>query len=184
MTHPSQQQLLEFTQRALDPIHSSDLNAHIAVCERCAAIHQAMSRVEGALTAMRPESPSSGFERNVMHRLGLRDAGSLWWYFLKNFSPVLVAGILIGVIVSFGSAAPDSSGSILPDYLGDTGRIREVLLGFLGGFSAGIGSVLQTYLSPLVKGGEGNLSVFLIFLFAGIGLLDKFIVGPMVRRRR
>jgi len=183
MTHPTSEELLELTQQGTDPELSARLNAHIAVCERCAALRSAMGRVEGALTSLRAESPSRGFERRVLRALGLKEAGSLWWTFLKNFAPILVAGIVILSIVAFGSDASGSAGGFTGNSVVDGEKIRGVVSDALGGFSTGIGDVVRKYVSPLFTNGSVPLTLYLVFLFAGIGLLDKYVIGPIFRRR-
>ncbi len=183
MTHPTSQELLELTQRGADPELSARLRAHIAVCERCAALQSAMGRVEGALNSLRAESPSRAFERNVLRVLGLKEAGSLWWTFLKNFAPILVAGIVMLSIVSYGSNASGSAGRFTGNPVVDGEKIRGVVSDALGGFSTGVGDVVRKYVSLLFSGGSVPLTLYLVFLFAGIGLLDKYLIGPIFRRR-
>jgi hypothetical protein len=183
MTHPTARELIEAAHSADDPALLRRLNAHLAVCERCAAAYRSMGRVEGALAHLKTERPSPGFERALLNRLGVREAGSLWWFFLKNFAPVLIAGVIVLVIVSFGSSSGGESGSIFGTSLRETEQLRGVLSGAAGEFSASIGNVAKTYLAPLLGGGSAGVTIALLVLFAGIGLLDKFIVGPMIRRR-
>jgi len=176
MTHATRQDLLHLIQSSVDPALKSRLNAHIALCETCAATYRAMDRVEQALASWPPESPSPGFQRSVLKKLGLKEVGSLWWTFLRNFAPVMVAGIVVGLVLAFGSDSTGDAGQF-------TGNIQRVVAGALADFTSAVGGIIRTRVSPLVTGGSSGMTVVLLFLFAGIGLVDKYIIGPMFKRR-
>jgi len=184
MTHPTRSELLELAaRRETDPARSARLNAHIAVCETCSAAFRGMAKVEGALSSIRPESPSPGFERVVMNRLGLREAGSLWWTFLKTFAPVLVAGIVVGSVVSFGSGSPGGAGQLPGGALLEGGKFQGIVSDALGGYGESVGGFIRSTLSSLLSAGSANMTLTIVLLFAGFGLIDRYLVGPMIRRR-
>jgi hypothetical protein len=183
MTHPSREELLSLTQRGADPALVSRVNAHIAVCGRCAATRRAMGRVEEALTSLRPESPSPGFQRSVLKKLGLTEAGSIWWTFMKNFSPVLVAGIVVGSIVAFGSGTTGGGWRIPENSPVDGEKILTFGAGVLSGWTSAVGGFFRAVLPSLMEEKSMGLTLTLILIFAGIGLVDRYIVGPLFRRR-
>ena len=51
------------------------------------------------------------------------------------------------------------------------------------GFSAWTAAIASKYLSFTLGSDAFSLVMFLCFLFAGIGLLDRFLLGPMLRRK-
>jgi len=183
MNHPPQQELFEYTDGALDGARAADIASHLAVCAGCRDARGAILMVEGAVRLLPPELPSRAFTRKLLNRIGLKESTPLWWLFLRNFAPILAAGIVAAVIITLGSAASGGTEPSVRKSLFDAGPVMETVRGAVDGFSAWTARVAAEYLSFTLGKDAFSLTMFLCFLFGGIGLLDRFLFGPLLRRR-
>jgi hypothetical protein len=184
MNHPSWQELTGYAGRTIDDRRGAEIDLHIAECARCRDACRALEAVEGALHRLPVEHPSAGFTRGVLSRVGLREETPLWWLFLRNFAPILVAGVVAAAIIALG--AGESGEGTEPSAwksLFDAGLVGDAIGGAAAAVSAWTGSAAAKLVPITVGGDAANLTIFLVCLFAGIGLLDRYVLQPMMRRR-
>jgi anti-sigma factor RsiW len=185
MNHPTQQELLDYAGRTIDEHRGAEILLHLAACDRCRAAASAMSAVEGALHRLPVERPSASFTAGVLARIGIRESTPLWWLFFRNFAPILVAGCVAGTVMMLGAGGDGAAqGSPSGNSLFDPTPVRVAVGGAMDAMSAWMGRMVSTYASIRVANDSMNQMIFIACLFAGIGLLDRFVFGPLVRRRR
>jgi anti-sigma factor RsiW len=185
MNHPSHQELLEYAGRTAFERRGAEIEIHLAQCPRCRGSVSAMSAIEGALRRLPVERPSAKFTAGVLARIGIRETTPLWWLFFRNFAPILVAGIVAGTIMMLGDGGGGTpAGAPAGNPLFDAGPLRHAIAAALDAFTAWSGRAASTIGSVRVANDSMNLTIFIAGLFAGIGLLDRFVFGPLLRRRR
>lgn len=184
MNHPGWQELIEYAGRTIADRRGAEIDLHIAECARCRDACRALAAVEGALHRLPVERPHPGFTRGVLSRVGLREETPLWWLFLRNFAPILVAGAVATVVIALGAggggAGTDPSAW---KSLFDAGPVGDAIGGAAAAVTAWTGGIAAKIVPIPVDGDATNLTIFLAGLFAGIGLLDRYVLQPMMRRR-
>ncbi len=183
MNHPGQQELFEYAGGGTAPARSAEIGVHLAACERCRNAADAIRRMDAALRSLPLEQPSPAFTRNLLNRLGLRESNPLWWMFLKNLAPVVAAALVAVVIITVGSAASGDSRPLVGTSLFDTAPLAGFFRGGLEAFTAWSEDAAARYLSSPLGGDTVFQIVFLALFLAGIGLLDRYLLGPLLRRR-
>lgn len=179
MNHPTWQELFEHD--GPGPGSAARIASHLASCDACRAAWRAARDVDGALRRLPPERPSASFDRALLRRLGLREATPLLWVFLRNFAPILVAGIVAVAVIGLGGSGtsePSAGRSLF-----DTELVWETSRGAVGAFVSWAGSLSAKWLALPVGQDSVNLTLFLACFFAAIGLLDRFLLQPIIRRR-
>ena len=111
------------------------------------------------------------FTLKLLIRIGLKESTPLWWLFLGNFAPILAARIVALVIMTAGSAASGGAERSVQKSLFDTGLVMEAVRGAVDGVSAWTGGIAAKYLSFILGKDAFSLTMFLCFLFGGIGML-------------
>ena len=181
MSHPSRQELLEHAGRLTDIRRAAEIDIHLRNCDRCRGAFRAMEAVEGALHRLPPEHPSAGVTRNLLSRIGIREATPLWWLFARNFAPILAAGIVTMVVLSLGGgggAEPSAGRSLF-----DAGIVRDAVGGAVDAFTAWFGGIAAKYLAFRIGNDAMSVMLFVAGLFAAIGVLDRFVLQRLMRRR-
>jgi len=184
MNHPSQTELLAYAGRTIDDRRGAQLDLHLTECERCRNAARAMAAVEGALHRLPPERPSAAFTRGVLSRIGIRETTPLWWLFFRNFAPILAAAAVAGFIMTLGNgggnagARPTSGNPLF-----DAGLVGTALRDGLDAFTAWTGGLVSKLHADHVGTDSVRLTLFIACLFAGLGLLDRFVLGPRLRRK-
>jgi anti-sigma factor RsiW len=183
MNHPTQQELFEYADGALAPSRSEEIAAHLEACPGCRDARRASVLLDGALRRVRPDRPSRDFTARVLGRLGVKESTPLVWLFLRNFAPVLVAGTVAIAIMTLGSAGPEPGGGPGQKSLFDASQAVGTLNRVLEAFTSWTGSLSARYLAFSVGKDSFSLMILIPCLLAGIGLLDRFFLGPILRRR-
>lgn len=183
MNHPGQLELIEYAGGGTAPARSAEIAEHVAGCEPCRNICASIRTMDSILRDLPLEQPSPAFTRSLLNRLGLRESNPLWWMFLKNLAPVFSVGVVAAVIFTFGSATSGGSGSSAGTSLFDARPVAELFRGGLEALTAWSGDVAARYLSSAVGREAIPQIVFLALFLAGIGLLDRYVLGPLIRRR-
>lgn len=185
MNHPTQQELLEHAARTIAGRRREEIDLHLAECDRCRSISRAMSAVEGALHRLSLDRPAAAFTAGVLARIGIRESTPLWWLFLRNFAPILAAGIVAGTVMTLGAGGGGAgTGSPAGNPLFDAGPVRNAIGTALDLFTEWMGRMASATGSIRIANDSMNLAIFIACLFAGIGLLDRYVFGPLLRRRR
>ncbi len=183
MNHPGQLELIEYAGGGTAPARSAEIAEHVAGCELCRNTCVSIRTMDSALRGLPLEQPSPAFTRNLLNRLGLRESNPVWWLFLKNLAPVVSVGVVAAVIFTFGSAAPGGAGPSAGTSLFDAGPVADSFRGGLEAFTAWSGDAAARYLSSAVGRDAIPQIAFLGLFLAGIGLLDRYVLGPLLRRR-
>lgn len=180
MNHLSHEELQEHAGGRLPDERAALAQAHLRACAECTRRLGSLRTLERALRSLPLERAPQGLSANVLRSLGIRESQS-WLYTLSmNFAP-LVALLLVLTVVYLvlgkpvmgaqsQTAAGESAGSLLQ--LAD--RYSAV----------GVQSVnawVGTYFA-FAKTSAGVTGFLLLFL-ALIGLLDKYLFMPLLRRR-
>lgn len=182
MNHPSERELLDYAAAAPGDQSASGIGRHLDECARCRAVARSFSAVEGALHRLPVDRPSPDFNRALFSRLGIREAASIWWLFLRNFVPILMAGTLAIVVISLGPGG--GAGSTGQNSLFDMAAVRAWIRAAVDASAVWTAGAAEKIAPGRFGGDAAKLTVFLACLFAGIGLVDRFLLQPMFRRRR
>jgi anti-sigma factor RsiW len=183
MNHPTAQELLEYADRTLRADRAAEVAAHLGMCPGCARAHEVHALMDGALRRLPVERPSADFHRKLLLRLGLRESPPLWWLFLRNFAPILTAGVVAIVVMALGSAPPAGGGGPAPQSLFDAGRAMVVVQGAVEAFTSCTRAVVSQYLTFSVGKDSMSLTLLLCALLGAVGLLDRYLIAPIFRRR-
>ena len=183
MNHLTIIQIQELLFGSADDSTLTAIENHLNICSDCVEKVSAYRKVETALRGMPAERTSSGFTRRVMQELRIEEAPSFVWKFLKNLAPVvglfLVTGIAMGALYFSGALkTPEVQNSLaLSQSAYDTvsGGLKESVWTFNGWMQ-------KLFPFAFAKNGYG-LTMFLLFFFAALALLDKYLLMPLMRRR-
>jgi hypothetical protein len=184
MNHPMNSQIEEYADGSLTPEMARELASHIAVCPSCRAKEVSFRVLERSLRGLPLTEPGAGFTERVIWRLGLPEGGSFLWKLLANLAPlmalILIAGVLYGVINLVGSLGGPRIDSSLDS-------ITTVYRGVGDTFSDGMDAVRSftaRYLPFIADHRSGGMILFLVLLFTGVALVDRYLLMPLMTRRK
>ncbi len=183
MNHPARQTLLEYAWSVPGDPGFSETAEHIAGCPRCRGALAAVRAVEQSLHRLGVQRPSAAFTRDLLKKLGMRETTPIWWTFLKNFAPILASGVVAAAVIALGSSTSGDAEPSLRKSLFGVRPAMEALMAGVDGCTAWTTGIAAKYLTFSLGSDAISLAMFLCFLFAGIGLLDRFLLGPMLRRK-
>jgi anti-sigma factor RsiW len=183
MNHPAEQELFDYADGLLGPSRSALIRSHLEECSRCRAAVGAAVAVSGALRRIGPERPSPQFTGRLLNRLGLQEATPLWWLFLRNLAPLLVAAGVAGTLLVLGGGGEGTQGGSAQKSLIDVPRIAAAVREAVGTVSAWTTGLFTSHVSFSLGRDALSQTVYLALLFAAIALLDRYVLGPMLRRR-
>jgi anti-sigma factor RsiW len=184
MKHPTKAELLEYEDLSSGTAGDRYIADHLAECSQCRAVHAANRHFREALRLIPPEKTSPVFTPGVLKRLGIPEAPSLWWIFLRNFAPILAAVVIVLTVITVGSMAGGGTDANVQRTLLDYGKMEDAVRVAWGGASGWIADLLKTHLPFVFVKDSSWLTAYLVVLFVGIALLDRYIFGPLLRRRR
>lgn len=182
MNHPSMEDLYEYADGQMPAGDARVVAGHLETCPRCRGEVESVLRLAEAVRRMPGESPSPSFTRDLLRRLGIAEPVSVWWIFLRNFAPVLVAVVIVFVVLTIVSTG-DPGGNIQKG-LFDYGRVEGALKEVTETAAGGLAALLKNALVSTVGTDSAWLAAYLVALFLGIGLADRYLFGPLLRRRR
>lgn len=198
MNHPSLRELHDFADRTLDAASAARVGAHLASCPRCAAEHRLILMTGEALRRLPPESPSPGFTARLHHALGLRQHVSLWWLVLRNLAPLVAAVAVAAVILTLGApggglpggdgvpGGGSGAGSVTPAPrapLVDPGAAAGAIRSVAGRAAEWTGAVTARLVESTIGGNSLSQLALAGLVLGMLALLDRFLLGPIFRRR-
>jgi hypothetical protein len=153
--------------------------AHLEGCAECRGRLASFRSVEGALRRVPLERPSPALARAVLARIAGAEAPSWVYTLLKNVAPlVALMLVLVAVYAVLGSSGAPAQGTAT----GESARTMFRLADEYG--ATGIRSFNAWCAAHLAFAkGSGGLTTFLVLFFAGVALVDKYILMPRFRRR-
>ena len=187
MNHPKIDTLYEYVDLVLSDATRFAIEEHLAMCPQCRLRVEGMRRMDAALRRIPREEISPDFTSRVVKKLGPHESESVSWKILKSLAPV--AALTIVMIVVYGvlnlTGAFDATGS-----LGQQDNAAHVALRGVGdGFWKGV-AVMTGWLRDLLpflfsqNVTSGGLALYVAVIFGIVGVLDKYLFMPMVRKRR
>jgi len=181
--HLTTRELLEYVDGSIDPPRRDEIDRHIHKCPDCQAWIRGDKELERTLRRIPLEHPAAQFTGRVMNRIGIAEMPSFAWIVVKNLAPlvalVIVGGIVVAVLAGTGALQSTQVQQSLV-----TGQsMYSGIVGKLSGGIAEMNMLIQKYLSFAFAKNVYALTTFLICFFGAIGLLDKFIFSPMMKRK-
>lgn len=183
MEHPTEIALQEYSDRMLDRATEAALGDHVRSCEECALKLRALRLLDAKLREIPPDRADKDFTRRVMASLRIDPAPAVYWSIAKYLAPVLSLILVLAVVyaVFYFSGAiqgPDnrqSSGTVwvMGEHAGTMASDGIKALNAWGG----------KYFSFAFAKENFNLTIFLLIVFAGVAVLDKYFLVPMMRKR-
>jgi len=184
MNHPKDSRIEEYAEGSLTSELSHEIGSHIEGCPSCRAKVASFRLLERSLRDLPLEQPGSGFTERVIRSLGLEEGGSLAWKLITNLAPlmafVFVAAVLYVVMNLVGSFGGPQIGSSL-------GSVTAAYTGLGDNISRGIDAIrlfTAQYLPFIADHESRGMILFLALLFAGVALLDRYLLMPLLTRRK
>lgn len=184
MNHPMDSQIEEYAGGSLPAGMSHEIESHLNGCPSCRAKVASMRLLEHSLRDLPLEEPGAGFTERVLRRLGLAEGGSLAWRIITNLAP-LMSLFLIGIILYIAMNLAGTLGT--PQVQSSLDSINAVYRGLGDNISQGINafrSFTAQNLPFLANHESRGMVLFLVLLFAGVALIDRYLVMPLMTRRR
>ena len=163
---------------------SPDRISHLRSCRECAAKFEAIRATETALRTLRPDRAPKDFTNRVMRRLGIGSAPAFGWMLLKNVAPLLALTAVLGVAIALlnrfgalqGTQLGESAGGIQSAYSKSSQALASGVLAF--------NAWMERYFSFAFAKSAHGMTIFLVCLFGATALLDKYLIVPLMRKRR
>ncbi|MFI5252569.1 MAG: anti-sigma factor family protein [Bacteroidota bacterium] len=182
MNHLTDNQIQDYIEKSLGDGEMQEITMHLKSCLHCMQMMRKHERVEKVIRRSLMELAPDGLTDNVMKQLGLRESPSYAWNIFKNLAPV-VALFSIGAIIVFVYKITGALSATEIQSTVQTGQSVYAKLGEnINTGVTGFNNWVRTYLPFAFTGKSLGLTAFLCFFFIAIGLLDKYIFVPMLRR--
>lgn|GEM_PF-2011581 len=183
MEHPTEITLQEYSDRMLDRATEAALDDHVRLCEECALKLRAFRLLDEKLREIPPDRAEKDFTRRVMASLHIDPAPAVYWSIAKYLAPVFSLILVLSIVF----AVFYFSGAIQgPENRQSNGRIWAVGE-YAGNMATGGIKALNAwggkYFSFAFAKENFNLTIFLLIVFAGVAVLDKYFLVPMMRKR-
>ena len=179
MNHLTPHQLQEY----VDGMLTNEMEFHVRTCSECQLQVDAFRKVERTLRKFPLEKASPQFAERVMQQLGIKQSSSLTWMLFKNMAPLVALTFVAGILY----AALRVAGVFQETELQQTTSLTQNVYNQLGGsLSSGVQAFndwMAKYFSFAFAKNTYGLTAFVIGFFVVIGLLDKYILMPMMRKR-
>ena len=157
------------------------LSQHINGCHECSTRLRAWQSIDLSLRRVSVVQPSLHFTVGVMKRLRVVEPVSLGWTLMKNLAPICALSIVVGIMLlgmksggAFESAPGGEAVRLAREWNAEMSRLLIAGIEFST-------SWVNKYFS-FASHSFGLLLAIGIF-FGAVGLLDKFILTPLLRRR-
>jgi len=179
MSHLTMAQLLEY----VDGVRNDIVSAHLSGCAECRAQLQSLIAMDQRIRAIPPDHPTDLFGPQVMSRLGVRESSSLVWTVVRNLAPLIALSAVTGIVFVVLNVAGVFGSSNIGDSVSATGKIAGSVSQAIDGGLSIFRSWTQKLLPSVIVGSSSTMVFFLLAVFGGVALLDKFIFNPLWRRR-
>ncbi|HUL43069.1 MAG TPA: hypothetical protein VLY03_01795 [Bacteroidota bacterium] len=179
MNHLSMAQLFE----CADGTGSDTVSRHLNACEECRARLRAVIVTEREIRTLPHEHPSEQFTRRVMERLGIKGSSSLAWTVFRNLGPLVAMSAVTGIVFVVLKRTGVLGGSDIGESMSATGKLADSVTHQLSGGAATLSMWLQNLLPSGFGGSSLTVAIFLLLSLAAVGVLDRFIVSPIWRKR-
>lgn len=189
MKHLTSIQLEEYIDHTIDESAIGQIELHIRVCVDCRDRLERFQQIERSLKRIPPERVSANFTERVMQQLGVQRSLSVAWSVFKILAPLFAMALVVGIVY----LVLQISGAFVESGIGQS---VEATKSIYNEVSDGMANCITTFngwmktffpfLYPPSAGYERTsygLVAFVVLFFGAVGLLDKFIFMPMVRRR-
>jgi anti-sigma factor RsiW len=183
MNHCSPESLYEYADGIADAVVRNEVESHCRSCRQCEEALRTIGVWEKILRQMPPEQVSPGFTGRLMQQIGTGETHSFAWAFVRNLAPALAFLCVMGLIVFFLKI----SGTFDTTGLGETTAATQSIARNIGSSLSGGLSIYRKWIHtifPFIFEKEGIGVVLLLAIVLGMtGLLDKYLVAPLMRRR-
>jgi anti-sigma factor RsiW len=183
MAHLTNRQLQAYADQLLDEGAKRGLEIHVRACEECADRLDAFRRLEGAIRRIPLEQTKPDFTHDLMQRLSLSGRSTLVKQLVLSLSPILLLALLtVALYLVVPSTGEMQDAKVQPP--GEYGRPVYYAVGrFLGDAVSAVRSWIGSHF-PLDLVGPGlGLATLLGAMFVAVGLLDRFVFTPMMKKR-
>jgi predicted anti-sigma-YlaC factor YlaD len=175
MNHPTTQQLQEYA----DGVRPEQLELHLHACPSCRGRVEFIGNLERSLRSLPRESVPPEFTQRVMKQIGIRESATFGWSVVRNLAPFVALTIVLGILV----AVMKLSGSPVPESVGQTQSIASTAAAKM---SSALGTATQwakTFLPFAFAEQSSGITVFALLFLGVVGMLDRFVIAPIFRKR-
>lgn len=183
MEHPTEIMLQEYSDRALDRATQAVLDDHVRLCEECALKLRAFRLLDEKLRQIPPNRAGKDFTRRVMASLSIDPAPAVYWSIAKYLAPVLSLILVLAVVYSVFYLSGAIQGSDNGQLIGTVWVVGERAGTMASDGIKALNAWGGKYFSFAFAKENFNLTIFLLIVFAGAAVLDKYFLVPMMRKR-
>lgn len=183
MKHLTSLTIQEYLDNMIPNERRPELEDHVSKCDRCKQMIKSYRALDSALKKMQPERLDSNFTMSVMKHLGVKDSPTLLWSIFKNLAPIL--GLII--IISSIYLGLRLSGNLEGSGVGETITATQTIFSTTSSKISSGTSIFTAWMKNIIpfqftKTSYG-LIAFVLILFLIIGILDKLVFMPFLRRK-
>ena len=183
MNHPDDMTLQEYSDSTLDRATRDALDNHLRLCEACGSKLRALRLLDAHLRQLPPDRAEEDFTRRVLASLRIDPAPSVYWSIAKYLAPVLslilVLAVVYAVFYFSGAVKGPENGQPVGKVWAKGEHAGNIATDGLHALNAFGGK----YFSFAFAKGNLELTVFLLAVFAGAAVLDKYLLIPMMKKR-
>ena len=181
MNHPDLDRLLEYLDKTGDAALVGDISQHLQECEECRMKLQSFRRLESAMRRVRDEKTSTRFTQGVMAKLGIAETSPRGWNIIQSLAPIIALAAIIGIVYGVFEFTGAYQGSDIQQSVGFTQTISSKLGNVVAAGISMMNAWARKYFG--FAGNNYGVAVFLVLFFAVVGILDKFVLMPRMKRR-
>ena len=183
MNHLSDNEIQEFIDNRL-PVHqATEFATHVEECSYCSGRIQSFAELNRRMKDISPARVSPDFTSQVMRRIGIKEAPSFAWNVLTNLAPFILVTIVLVIIVTALNAAGTFATPQYTQTIQSTQQVYSTVTKELASTSQGMNEWMNK-IFPFKLTDDGRfLTLFVICFFSAIGLMDKYLIAPMWRRK-
>ena len=184
MIHITEQELQSYIDASIAEEEKQSVGLHLESCISCSRSLRKLRYMERMIRQSFEEKAPDRVIENVLNRLGIEEAPSFIWNIVNYVAPVvallIIGTIVLLVFVVFGKVHEAGLQSSLQTGQSIYSIIRSSLQSSIGAFSESMKK-----LAPFAFEGKNiGITLFVCLFILALGLFDKFLLAPMMKRGR
>jgi hypothetical protein len=183
MKHPTSFELQEYLDGLIDDKKRSEIEIHVGFCNDCDAALKSLRNLGAAISNIPQEKTSHNFTDGVMRQLGVKPSQSFAWKILRNLAPLFALLVLVGIIYWAMNVAGTLDSSGLGVSLKETQKVYSALDNGLTIATAKLNGSFKSIFAFLYVKGISGLTTFLVLFLCAVGILDKYVFMPLIRKK-
>ena len=174
----------EYTDGLLAGNTLNEMEIHFRECPACSEKVKVLRSLENSLRLLPLEQPGTDFTRAVMKRLKISDSPFFIWNISTHLAPLitLIITVMILYLVMQWTGTTQTTevqSSFDVTRAAYQGVSEKVSLGL-----SAIKAFIQQNISVIPGGKSPQMVLFLLLLFVGVGLVDKYLLMPTIMGKK